>query len=262
MIQEKSVVKSVECIADGVYSIIFETDIAKTAAAGQFVMVNPCSQAHLLGRPISICEINKDDGSLRLVFRVVGHGTDELSKARPGDSFDLLGPLGNGFDISKSAADSVVVLMGGGIGAPPLLGLAESLKAAGVKKIISVLGYRGKAAGIFLKEEFAKCSELLIATDDGSEGFKGNVVEALRAENINADIIYSCGPMPMLKAIKTYAEEKDIAAYISLEERMACGVGACLGCVVKTKKEDAHSHVNNARICTEGPVFEAREVDI
>lgn len=101
-----------------------------------------------------------------------------------------------------------------------------------------------------------------MATEDGSVGTKGNVMDAVAANGLEADIIYACGPMPMLRAIRQYAIEHDIPAYISLEERMACGVGACLGCVCKTTHKDAHSHVNNARICTDGPVFEAREVEI
>lgn len=262
MNQTTAAVKEITCIADGVYSMWFQTEIAKEAKPGQFVMVNPRSEAHLLGRPISICEIDAERSLLRLVFRVVGYGTDELASSKTGDSFTILGPLGNGFDVSKAEKDSNVVLMGGGIGAPPILGLACALKAAGVQKITAVLGYRSREAGIFLRDEFEKVADVVITTDDGSEGFKGNVVEALRAKDIAADIIYSCGPMPMLRAIKGFAEEKGIPAYISLEERMACGVGACLGCVVKTKDKDEHSHVNNTRICTEGPVFEAQEVDI
>lgn len=113
-----------------------------------------------------------------------------------------------------------------------------------------------------MREDFEKNGDLYIATEDGSVGTAGNVMDAIRENALKADIIYACGPMPMLRAIKAYALEADIPAYISLEERMACGVGACLGCVCTTKNVDAHSHVHNARICTDGPVFEAREVEI
>ena len=106
------------------------------------------------------------------------------------------------------------------------------------------------------------CNAVVVATEDGSLGTKGNVIDAINANNIEPDVIYSCGPMPMLRGIKNWAEPKNIKAYISLEERMACGVGACLGCVCKTKEIDHHSHVNNARICTDGPVFDSREVEI
>ena len=123
-----------------------------------------------------------------------------------------------------------------------------------------VVGYRNQDT--FLKDDLEKYGKVYIATEDGSVGSKGNVMDAIREYALEADMIFACGPMPMLRAIKKYAEEKGIHAYMSLEEHMACGVGACLGCVVKTKEVDHHSHVNNARICTEGPVFEAGEVEI
>lgn len=148
------------------------------------------------------------------------------------------------------------MLFGGGIGVPPILQLSKELSCE--KQI--VVGYRN--AQCFLKEDFEQNGAVYVATEDGSVGTKGNVMDAVAANGLEADIIYACGPMPMLRAIRQYAIEHDIPAYISLEERMACGVGACLGCVCKTTHKDAHSHVNNARICTDGPVFEAREVEI
>lgn len=149
-----------------------------------------------------------------------------------------------------------MLLMGGGIGIPPILQLAQEIK--GDKQI--VLGYRDNH--LFLKEDLEKLGTVQIATEDGSVGVQGNVMDAVRQKGLEADMIFACGPMPMLRAIKAYAQEKNIPAYISLEEHMACGVGACLGCVVKTKEIDHHSHVHNARICTDGPVFEAEEVEI
>jgi dihydroorotate dehydrogenase electron transfer subunit len=175
----------------------------------------------------------------------------------------VLGILGNGFPMEK-AAGRKVMLMGGGIGVPPLLELAAQLKRLpeGQKpsQISIVMGYRD--AQTFLKEEFEENGALYIATEDGSVGSRGNVLDAVRENHVEADVIYACGPMPMLRAIKKYAQDNRIQAYISLEERMACGVGACLGCVCKTVHEDAHSHVNNTRICTDGPVFNAEDVDI
>ena len=168
-----------------------------------------------------------------------------------------MGPLGNGFPVEKVTDEKTTVfLMGGGIGIPPILQLAKSLHCQ--KKII--VGYRD--ASLFLKEDLEQYGEVIIATEDGSVGTKGNVMDAIRANDLHGESIYACGPMPMLRAIKQYAQEQDIPAYISLEEGMACGVGACLGCVCKTREVDAHSHVHNARICTDGPVFEAKEVEI
>ena len=150
--------------------------------------------------------------------------------------------------------------MGGGIGIPPMVELAAVLSGLPGTQVTAVMGYRDSE--LFLTKELGTFARLLIATEDGSVGTKGNVLDAVREEGVEADVICACGPMPMLRAVKKYAAERGIPAYISLEERMACGVGACLGCVTRTAKVDAHSHVRNARICTEGPVFEAREVEI
>ena len=140
---------------------------------------------------------------------------------------------------------------------PPLLGLAGALKDAA--SIDMVMGYRD--SDTFLSEEFKAHGNLHIATEDGSCGVKGNVIDACRQEGISADVIYACGPMPMLKGVKAYAAEIGAKAYLSLEERMACGVGACLGCICRTKNVDEHSHVKNKRICTDGPVFDADDLD-
>lgn len=242
-------------IAEQIFDLRLETKLAKDAHPGQFVAVYPKSESTLLPRPISICETDKDEGTLRLVYRVAGRGTTEFSTCKAGDALDLLGVLGNGFPVDK-AKGKRVFLMGGGIGIPPLLELAKAVD--GRKQIL--LGYRNK--DLFLEEDMAKYGDVYVATEDGSVGTKGNVMDIIRAHALQADVIMACGPMPMLRAIKAYAAEEKIEAYISLEERMACGVGACLGCVCKTTRVDAHSHVHNARICTEGPVFEAGEVEI
>ena len=129
--------------------------------------------------------------------------------------------------------------------------------------ITVILGYRDSSLDHFLADDFRRLGiETLIATDDGSEGIRGNVLDAMDSSGIRADLIYACGPMPMLSAVKRYSTERSIPAYVSLEEHMACGVGVCLGCVVRTAEKDPHSHVNNARICTEGPVFDIKDVEI
>lgn len=239
-----------EQLAGDVFSIWIETDnIAKNARPGQFVSVYSKDGSRLLPRPISICET--DGNRLRMVYRTVGAGTIEFSGYRAGDTLDVLGPLGNGYTTDQRKS----ILLGGGIGIPPMLELAKRLP--GEKTI--VLGYRDE---LFLNDEFAPYGDVYIATEDGSAGTKGNVLDVVRTCNLTADVLYACGPKPMLRAVKAYAEEKEIDAFISLEERMACGIGACLACVCQTKEVDGHSNVHNARICKDGPVFNAREVEL
>ena len=253
--------KSMACVlsqaelAPGIFDLWLQTGMAANAKPGQFIGVYPKNASTLLPRPISICEVNEDKTALRIVYRVAGAGTAEFSGLKEGDRVAILGTLGNGFPL-EAGKGKKCFLMGGGIGVPPILELAKQMKAQ--KQII--MGYRDGQT--FLKEDFEKYGTVYIATEDGSVGTKGNVMNAIEENELEADMIYACGPMPMLRAIKKYAEENGIEAYISLEEHMACGVGACLGCVVKTKEVDHHSHVHNARICTDGPVFEAKEVEI
>lgn len=250
-----AIVVSQKEIAEKIYDLWLETDLALNARPGQFVAVYPKNAATLLPRPISICEADKKRGRLRLVYRIAGKGTKEFSSYKAGDEVSVLGVLGNGFPLEK-AEGKRVFLIGGGIGIPPMLQLAKELD--GEKQI--VVGYRNR--DLFLREDLERNGRVYIATEDGSVGSRGNVMDAIRDNHLQADVIMACGPMPMLRAVKQYAEENGIEAYISLEERMACGVGACLGCVCKTKEVDHHSHVHNARICSDGPVFEAKEVDI
>lgn len=256
--KEKVRVLSTAKLAEGIYGMWLETDMAQEKGAGRFIALYPKNRATLLPRPISICERDAERGALRIVYRVAGEGTREFSSYQKGDTADILGVLGNGYPLDK-AEGKAALLMGGGIGIPPLLELAKELSGMECKVRI-VLGYRD--GNLFLKQDLEQYGEVYIATEDGSVGTKGNVLDAVRENKLNADLIYSCGPMPMLRAIKKYAAETGIPAWISLEERMACGVGACLGCVCRTVKEDAHSHVHNARICTDGPVFLAEDVDI
>ena len=256
--KENAVVHSQEQLADGIYSMWINTEAAKDAKPGQFISMYTIDGNKLLPRPISICEIDKENGRLRVVYRVTGPktGTEEFSKLKAGDIIPVIGPLGNGFPYEKAEGNKVF-LMGGGIGVPPILELAKQMDCE--KKQI-VVGYRD--AQTFLKEEFEQNGELYISTEDGSVGTKGNVMDAIRENALEADMIYACGPTPMLRAIKQYAEENGIECYISLEERMACGIGACLACVCKSKEKDAHSNVNNKRICKDGPVFLSTEVEI
>lgn len=249
--EEKAVIIRQEEIADDIYSMWLKTEkIADVAKAGQFVSVYCQEGSRLLPRPISICEIEKSKNAIRLVYRVAGKGTDEFSKMSTGMQLKIVGPLGNGFPKKNKKA----FLIGGGIGIPPMLQLAKELDCE--KQI--VLGFRDE---LFLMDEFRTQGEVYVATEDGSAGTEGNVLDAIRENGLEADIIYACGPLPMLRALKTYAAEKNIECWISMEERMACGIGACLACVCKSKEKDAHSNVNNKRVCKEGPVFRAEEVE-
>ena len=190
-----------------------------------------------------------------------GKGTRSFTSLKKGDRIDLLGILGNGYDL-EALGGKHVVLLGGGIGVPPMLELAAALNSTAQSgtRVTAVMGYRDK--DLFLKEEMEMFAEVYIATEDGSAGTKGNVLDAVRENGIQADVLCACGPLPMLRAVKRYAGEKNIPAYLSLEERMACGVGVCLGCVTKTSGIDEHSKVHNARVCVEGPVFPADDVDL
>ncbi|MBQ7614356.1 MAG: dihydroorotate dehydrogenase electron transfer subunit [Butyrivibrio sp.] len=261
--KKEAKILSQNIMAEGIYDMWLETPMAADVVPGQFVGVYPVNMSTLLPRPISICEVDKKRSAIRLVYRIVGSGTAEFALYQPDDYIMILGPLGNGFPLEAAAGKNVVV-MGGGIGVPPLLETAKRLSEASddkkPSKVSAVMGYRNSET--FLSDEFSRYADMYIATEDGSLGTKGNVLDAMREKEIPCDVIFACGPMPMLRAIKAFAQARGIKAYISLEERMACGVGACLGCICKTKEVDEHSHVKNARICTDGPVFDADDLDM
>lgn len=243
-----------EPIGTGIFSMQLQAaEIATQAKPGQFVNLYSKDGSRLLPRPISLCEINGETGTLRLVYRTVGKGTEEFSQLHAGDQIDIMGPLGNGFTMQEEKA----ILIGGGIGIPPMLQLAKELSQKSVEVQV-VLGYRDET---FLDEEFAPYGTVYYASEDGSHGVKGTVMDAIREYGITGNVIYACGPTPMLRAIQTYALENGIVAQLSLEEKMACGIGACLACVCKSKEKDHHTNVNNKRICKDGPVFFAEEVE-
>ena len=253
--KETAVILEQREISEQIYSLwLHADDIVREARPGQFVSVYCRDESRLLPRPISICELDKESGRLRLVYRAVGAGTQEFSGYGPGETLELIGPLGNGFPLDKGYEKPL--LIGGGIGVPPMVELAKWLP--GDKAVVS--GYRN--GDLFLKEELSRNAALYVATEDGSAGTKGNVLDAVRENRLEADAIFACGPAPMLRALKAYAAEEGIDCYLSLEERMACGIGACLACVCTSKDVDAHTNVKNKRICKDGPVFAAEEIEL
>lgn len=254
--QENCRIISQDRIGTGIFSMWLQTGkIAEKAKAGQFISLYCADGSRLLPRPISICEIRPDEGQLRIVYRVAGGGTEEFSHMRAGETVRVMGPLGNGFPTERTRPGMKALLIGGGIGLPPLVELGRQLSG----EVQVAAGFRDEC---FLEEELGSFDRFVVATEDGSLGTRGTVLDAIGAENLDADIIYACGPTPMLRALKTYAEERGIECWISLEERMACGIGACLACVCKSKEADAHTHVHNKRVCKEGPVFLSTEVEL
>ncbi|MBR5291982.1 MAG: dihydroorotate dehydrogenase electron transfer subunit [Clostridia bacterium] len=236
-------------IAPDIYRMELELSEDINALPGQFVNVYLDDGAHLLPRPISICRA--EDNRLTLVYRAVGVGTKIMAGLTEGDTLRVSDPLGNGFTLPESGT---VLLVGGGVGVPPMLGTAIAAKAKGLN-VIAAHGYRSE---LFLKEEFERVGQLLIATDDGSAGYHGTVVELLRSSDIPADTtVLSCGPKPMLKALVQYCEEKGLPVQVSLEERMGCGFGACVGCVCKLNQ---NGNIVQKRVCKDGPVFNGSEV--
>ena len=251
---EIAVVDSQRQLSEGIFDMWITTEnVAKEAVPGQFISVYTKDASKLLPRPISICEVNGN--KLRIVYRVAGAGTAEFSAYEAGENIHILGPLGNGFPLDNMEGRKAI-LIGGGIGIPPMLELAKQLNCD--KEI--VLGYR--SSDTFLDKELEVLGNVTIASDDGSIGTHGTVIDAIKANNITGDVIFTCGPTPMLRAIKAYAAENNIEAWVSLEEKMACGIGACLACVCKSTEVDHHSMVHNKRICKDGPVFNATEVDL
>lgn len=245
-----------EAIGNGIYSMWLQTtDIGKAARPGQFISVYNKDRSRMLPRPISICE-TEPEGAVRIVYRVAGKGTEEFSRLGSGDTLELLGPLGNGFPLERMVEGKKAFLIGGGIGIPPMVELAKRLP--GEKQI--VVGYRD--ARLFLKEDLEKNGSVYVATENGSYGTAGNVLDCIRENNLEADVIYACGPTPMLRALKAYAQERGIECWLSLEEKMACGIGACLACVCQSKEVDDHSRVHNKRVCKEGPVFLSTEIEL
>ena len=250
-----------EMLIENIYKFSVKSEeLVKEAKAGQFLEIKVTDDVEpLLRRPISIYNVDKENNIIEFVFQVRGRGTEILKNRREGDLIDILGPLGNGvFSVDKEYNN--VAIIGGGIGTYPLYELAKELKGK-AKKVTMYMGFRNKDL-VTLEKEFSDVvDELVLTTDDGSYLKKGYAIEYLKEdhENNNFDAIFACGPAPMLKAVKEFAENKNIFAEISLEERMGCGVGACLGCATKIIEGDSFKY---GHVCKDGPVFNVTRVEI
>ncbi|MEE1238081.1 MAG: dihydroorotate dehydrogenase electron transfer subunit [Turicibacter sp.] len=250
---ESMTIISQKLIAKNIYELVLSGNLVKgMLQAGQFVNIKVNEVAYpLLRRPISICEINHELNQFTVIYRAEGEGTKLLSQKRAGEQVEILGPLGTGFDIEEVATSETVLLVGGGIGVPPMYEMAKRLHAKG-NKVIAVLGF-ASTCDVFYEEEFKAYADVYIATMDGSHGFKGNVVELMNEKQLDFDWIYGCGPKVMLKAInEQFGQTKK--GYLSFEERMACGIGACYACVCQLNSGKM------VRVCKEGPVFKLGEV--
>ena len=230
-------------LTGSVYQMTLKGDTSAISLPGQFVELS--LEGFFLRRPISVC--NYDEGTLTLIYKVVGKGTAQMANLTQGTKLSALTGLGNGFNDAVECSSALLV--GGGVGVPPLYRLARNLIAQG-KSVTVVLGFN-TASEIFYQSEFeALGAKVIVATADGSAGCKGFVTDAIAQNNIEAEYFYSCGPLPMLRALTTAL---DIPGEISLEERMGCGFGICMGCSIQTAS-------GPKRVCKEGPVFKKEEI--
>ncbi|HBI51881.1 MAG TPA: dihydroorotate dehydrogenase electron transfer subunit [Ruminococcaceae bacterium] len=241
------------CLAENIYSFTIHCpEAAELAHCGQFVHI--LAPGFTLRRPVSICEISKDNGDLRIVFLVKGHGTEAIARLNEGDMIDMIAPLGNGYSLPPVSDNGRVIVVGGGIGVPPLLETAKQLK-----NVTAVLGFRSYGNIILEKEFRAVCDDVIICTDDGSVGEKGIVTGPLKRELEKGGVsaVFSCGPTRMLCAVAELTKQYGVFCEVSLEERMGCGVGACVGCVARINRNGEEKLL---RVCKDGPVFNAGEV--
>lgn len=253
---ENMIIKKQVEIAPNIYHLQLQGEnVAEMSDPGQFVHlriddgINPT-----LRRPLSICDVDMKEKILHIVYRIEGRGTHILSEKKEGETVNVFGPLGTGFPLSSVQKTDRCLLIGGGIGIPPLYYLGKKLVQAGIE-VVSILGFR-KREEMFFVEEFAQLGKVFVTTEDGSFGTKGYVTDVL-TNVAEYDIYFSCGPKPMLKAV-----EQCVASpgYISLEERLGCGIGACLACVCHLKVPNKMTGRKYGKICSDGPVFLAGEV--
>ena len=254
IINEKMVVLSHERIAENIFEIVLQGDLVnEITAPGQFVHVKVGTGIDpLLRRPISIASQDHEEKTMTLIYRAEGKGTRILSKVERREKVDVLGPLGNGFPVEHG--NKTALLVGGGIGVPPLYGLSKKLVENGWD-VVHILGFQNEAVS-FYEDRFRELGDTYVATVDGSLGTKGFVTDVIRMEKPAFDVFYSCGPTPMLKALESQLDDK--RGFISLEERMGCGIGACFACVCH--KQDDPEGASYVKVCSDGPVFPTGEV--
>lgn len=250
-----------EQVIDGVYKFSVKAEsIVKTSKPGNFIEIRVTDGIDpFLRRPISIYNLEKDKGILEFIFQVKGKGTEILSRKEVGDKIDIIGPLGFGtFNFDKY---NKIAVIGGGIGIFPLYELSKEAKRSG-RTVDCYLGFRNKNL-VMLEKEFEDVTDnLVICTDDGSYGESGFAIDKLinDMEKEKYECIYACGPTPMLRAVKKYADENNIKCQVSLEEKMGCGLGVCLGCAVRKagSPDDAPEYFH---VCKGGPVFNSKDVE-
>lgn len=256
MIVENMEIVSQQKIAKSIYELVLKgKELVGCASQGQFLHLKVTEGWEpLLRRPISIAQINKEKGEVTVIYRAEGRGTNLLALKQKGEKVSVLGPLGNGFQVNEAKATDVALLIGGGIGVPPLYELSKQLTSNGVK-VIHVAGFASRQ-DVFYEDNFKQLGETHITTIDGTYGKQGTVIDVIKEKNLLFDIIYACGPTPMLKAIE--ASFPDRKGFLSLEERMACGIGACFACVCHVQNDPTGNLYK--KVCTDGPVFEIGEV--
>ena len=250
---ENGIVVSNKPASSSVYCMVVKApQIANEALPGQFIHVKKQPSVNFLRRPFGVADIDRENGTLTMLYRVVGKGTKEYTQMKAGDVMSILGPLGSSFELKKGRP----LLVGGGVGIAPLIYLARALKAQGEAPIVLI---GGKNSDEVFWQEYLKpyADKIYITTDDGSVGFKGFTVQLMPqifAEN-EIENVYTCGPMIMMDGVAKLCYEHEKDCQVSLEKRMACGIGVCLGCTFEGKLTK-----KRRKVCTEGPVFPAREV--
>ena len=247
--QERMTVVRQSEIAQHIFELTLQGQIVQDMVPGQFVHIRVSDALEpLLRRPISIANIHKASGEVTVIYRAEGRGTQILARKQIGDEVDVLGPLGNGFPLDTVPDGGTALLVGGGIGVPPLYEVAKQLNGRGIRTI-QVFGFANEDVA-FYEEQFSSLGDTHFVTVDGTKGTKGFVTDLLAELQPQFDVFFACGPMPMLRALEQFYPEKE--GYLSFEERMGCGIGACFACVCQTNEGAEKDYV---KVCSDGPVF-------